>query len=426
MLFIALTSYTITGSATASLFAVFIITQTKYFEMLRYVVFVPKMLAFVLMPLLFFSVSKLYNGMKPLITSCFIFLFGIILYPVSFLYTFFPLVISCGLFLYFIYWKNAKPHIYPLFIYFGFCCVLLSLVNYLNGNNTPPSLEVTKIGYTTYILSFGKFIHYINTNLPLLTISILLLYYCRKKTRWRQYLLPKSAMFYFFLGFFLLFQAILAHLLAFKIDKIRMLWIWRTEYFVSMALIMSAVCSLTWLLKQQYLKKYVFFVILVLLSLTVLTFGKHRHPHLKNATISWLAVLKNERIVNKDTEDVISVINALPEPTTVLYPPLNHQNKESDLIQALSNHTVLFARAERALLIVQKPLTSEYAKILRRLKALPKQFPDEQYFEQVLILSREIGASHVLVNKTRLDKLQHNAFPQQVLYENSHWMILKS
>ena len=426
MLFIALTSYTITGSATASLFALFLITQTKYFELLRYVVFTPKMLAFVLMPLLFFSVSRLYNGMKPLITSCLIFLFGVILYPVSFLYTFFPIAISSGLFLYFIYRKNVKTHIYPLVIYFGFCCVLLSIVNYLNASDIPPSLAVTKIGYSTYIFSFGKFIRYIHSNLPLLIISILLFYYCQKKPGWRQYLLPKSAMFYLILGTLLLCQAVLAHLLAFRVDKIRMLWIWRTEYYVSLALIISAVCSLTWLLDQQYLKKYMVSLIVVLLSLTVLTLGRHGHPHLRDTTISWLATLNKERIVSKDTEDVISVINALPVPTTVLYPPLEHQNKESDLIQALIKHTVLFARAERGLLIVQKPLTSKYAKTLSRLKALPKQFPDEQYLEQILILSREFGATHVLVNKTRLNGLQQSALSQQILYENSHWMILKS
>jgi len=407
-----------------ALFFCLVLAQSTYARWLRYDVFVPKMLGFMMYPILLFAVVKITEGRKGPLLFALLSIGAFWLYPGSIVYCA-PVLVPVGLLGLIMrrgeeddYWRPIGEYVVGI----GVLASMMVLMKYLRGEQNPPPLYITEYYYKNHLFVFPKrFLLYARTYgdyflLSSVSLGCLL--------RWGSEQIRRRALVLYAIFLGCLLGGIITHMLGVQVPEIRMLWVWRLAYYTYvpalLLIVMAVQQTASRLSAQTKLSKVMIWLLIVILPGWII----YRSPELNNnirGAIKIYGDIVNGVIVDRYEQRVSGLARfarVTDENSLFLLPHRRFQDRYTDMFESECCRGCLLSRNERYLMVVEDELSEPYFRLLKAYDAIDDLKEEEEFGTQLIQFAEEVGASYVILSKEHRFRL---ALP--CAYEDAFWLV---
>lgn len=399
-----------------------LVSQSMYVSWLRYPVFVPKMLGFMMYPLVWYALVKLKEHPQKYWLFILVGMIAFILYPVSTIY-YFPLLLLIG-FLGIIRGKTWDWHLvggYLIAIVILSCTMFLFL--YPRPLLHPPPLNMMEY-YSKNFFFFPKtFFGYLQSYGDYFLLSVVSLLFLLKKGEDND---KEIATFLFgaFAGCVLI--GVATHIMAVSIPKIKMLQFWKLAYYsyIPGLLLIVMACRL-WNLKL--FKKSTFSKIIAsLLPVILLLYVVYRTPGQADTlkgTLKTITALRQGVIDDKygrEMSGLVEFAKATPPYSTFFLPHKNYQRAKFNLFMADSGRRCFsYYHQDKWLLVIEvRGLTQRYYEFLQDYDEIEALQDEREFNKRLIHLANRTDACYIIHPQKHRFRL---SLP--CVYEDSFWLV---
>ncbi|MDD0852533.1 hypothetical protein HBN50_05455 [Halobacteriovorax sp. GB3] len=416
------------------------LSQSAYFNWLRYETYVPKMFGFMFFPVSFYYFVKLNKSKTDHLLAFLCITIALYLYPVSVVY-YLPLLYGTLILLYLIHnfkapFKNLRELLSQTLF------VIYSMVVFLcfkkpGGLNKVVEKNIAELVYRAHVFNEDVFYEILSYHAPYLviTVVIVLFWFLTRKKESKNYFLENRVVCFGILFYVAsLIYSLVMHYFADRVGFIRLTWLWRSYYYSFFVIVFS------WLvfLKRKDLedRKQKMIVAIVIPILIILAMTKWRFTpattQIKKSLSDYKGYfLDKVKVTEQDREyqkikPVIEFVNKTPREFTYLMPRRNTYSWIDAIFEFETNRYAYFGSLERTFFVGESEETYEYAEKILILDELYALSPKNQVFiDKLKDFMNKDKISHAIISKQDINDLDLALYNELIEYEDENWVILK-
>lgn len=416
-----------------TIFFVLLVSQCTYFRWLRYPVLVPKMLGFLMYPLVLAALIRAPHGRFGYAVFVGTFLIAVILYPGSVMY-YFPALAVAGFVSIFVCreegelgWQSLKKYTIGI-LTVSILSIIVWTSTALKSFSEPMSpvpLHITEYFYTNHKFGFprGFFVYLIDYGDYFIFCIVALIFLFRRAGHWCLHTTLLFSVFVGCIGF-----AIATHIAASSVPEIRMLWLWRAAYYSYVPGLLLIVLGLMEMARHGNLSNRMPYTFAKKLAIVLLIWIIIRTPIVTNSLKGTLVSLYKLTTISTDINagekqktDLFSFAAATPSESIFLLPTRRYWKWHLYTFEVRTVRRTAMSRMNMGLMVVSHRLTGPYFRLLKEYDEI-ESIEDEREFQHEMIkFAKKMKATHIIYPNNQ--KFQLNL---PLAYQDASWLVYQT